>query len=158
MIWNKPNLLRLFSCWQLTYEDSKYFCIQLKFVGVFFMVFSYIFSKSRFPFQYANQISIQVISWIHKIIFFLIWQKPLTDWGRVTHICVAYLTTIASDNGLSPSRHQAIIWTNAWIFLIRPLGTNFSEILIEIHTFSFTKMHLRCRLRKGGHFVSASMC
>ena len=29
----------------------------------------------------------------------------------------------------------------AEILLIRSLGTNFSEILIEIHTFSFTKMH-----------------
>ena len=36
-----------------------------------------------------------------------------------------------------------IIWTNAGILLIRPLGTNFSEILIEIHTFLFKKMHLK---------------
>ena len=28
------------------------------------------------------------------------------------------LTIIRSDNGLSPSRHQAIIWTNAGILLI----------------------------------------
>ena len=61
----------------------------------------------------------------------------------MTHICVAYLTIIASDNGLSPSRRQAIIWTNAGILLIRPLGTNFSEILIEIHKFPFKKMHLK---------------
>ena len=27
---------------------------------------------------------------------------------------------------------QAIIWTNAGISLIGPMGTNFSEILIEI--------------------------
>ena len=37
---------------------------------------------------------------------------------------------------------QAIIWNNAGILLIRPLGTNFSEILIEIYTFPFKKMHL----------------
>ena len=67
----------------------------------------------------------------------------LTHWGRVTHICVSKLTSIASDNGLSPGRRQAIIWTNAGILLIEPLGTNFSEILIEIHTFSFKKMHLK---------------
>ena len=42
----------------------------------------------------------------------------LTHWGRVTHISVAYLTIIASDNGLLPSRRQAIIWTNAGILLI----------------------------------------
>ena len=43
----------------------------------------------------------------------------LTHWGRVTHICVSELTTIGSDNGLSPGRRQAIIWTNAGIMLIR---------------------------------------
>ena len=66
-----------------------------------------------------------------------------THWGRVTHICVSNPTIIGSDNGLSPSRCQAIIWTNAGILLIRPLGTNFSEILIEIHIFSFKKMHFK---------------
>ena len=67
----------------------------------------------------------------------------LTHWGRVTHICVGKLTIIGSDNGLSPERRQAIIWTNAGILLIGPLGTNFSEILIGIQAFSFKKMHLK---------------
>ena len=67
----------------------------------------------------------------------------LTHWGRVTHICVSDLTPIGSDNGLSPCRRHAIIWTNARILLIGPLGTIFSEILIEIHTFSFKKMYLK---------------
>ena len=40
--------------------------------------------------------------------------------GRVTHICVANLTIIGSDNGFSPGRREAIIWTNAWILLIGP--------------------------------------
>ena len=82
----------------------------------------------------------------------------LSHWGRVMHICVANLTIIGSDNGLSPGRRQAIIGTNAGILLIRTLGTNFSEILNEVHTFSFKKMHLKYRLENGGHFVSASMC
>ena len=64
-----------------------------------------------------------------------------THWGRVTHICVSKLTSIGPDNGLSPGRRQAIIWTNAGMLLIGPLGTNFGEILIEICTFSFKKMH-----------------
>ena len=67
----------------------------------------------------------------------------LAHWGRVTHICVSKLTIISSDNGLSPGRRQAIIWTNAEISLIGPLGTNFSEILVGIQTFSFRKMHLK---------------
>ena len=53
------------------------------------------------------------------------------------------LTIIGSDNGLSPARRQAIRWTNAGILLIGPLGTNFSEILIGIQAFSFTKMHFK---------------
>ena len=64
------------------------------------------------------------------------------SWGRVTHICVSKFTTIVSDNGLSPGRLQAIIWTSDGILLIWPLGTNFSEIFIEIHTFSFMKIHI----------------
>ena len=67
----------------------------------------------------------------------------LTHWGRVTHICVGNLTIIGPDNGLSPGRRQAIIWTNAGILLIEPWGTNFSEILIGIQTFSFKKIHLK---------------
>ena len=69
--------------------------------------------------------------------------RSLTHWGRVTHICVNKLTIIGSDNGLSPGRRQAIIRTNARILLIGHLGTSFSEILIEICTFSFNKMHLK---------------
>ena len=61
----------------------------------------------------------------------------------MTHICVSKLTIIGSDNGLSPGRRQAIIWTIDGILLIRTLGTNFSEILSEIHLFSFKKMHLK---------------
>ena len=76
----------------------------------------------------------------------------LTHWGRMTHICVGKLTIIGSDNGLSPGRRQAIIWTNAGILLIGPLGTNFSEILSEIHSFSFKKMHLKMSSAKWRPF------
>ena len=57
----------------------------------------------------------------------------------MTHICIGKLNIIASDNGLSPGGRQAIIWTNAEILLIEPLGTKFNEI----HTFSFKKMYLK---------------
>ena len=73
----------------------------------------------------------------------ILYYQTLTHWGRVTHICVGNLTIIGSDNGLSPGRRQAITWTNFGILLIGPLGTNFSEILIEIHTFSFKNIHLK---------------
>ena len=71
----------------------------------------------------------------------------LTHWGRVTHVCTSKLN-IGSENGLSPSRRQAIIWTNAGIWLIRALGTKFSEI----HTFSFKKMHLKMLSAKWDQF------
>ena len=79
--------------------------------------------------------------------------------------CVACskLTIIAPDNGLSPGQRQAIIWTNARILLIGPQGTNFNNILIEIHIISFKKIHLKmssgkrrpsvCRWQIQKHFL-----
>ena len=72
----------------------------------------------------------------------LFYQYILSHWGRVAHICVDNQTTIGSDNGLSPGRHQAIIWTNDGILLSRSLGTKFSKILSKINTLlktSFAK-------------------
>ena len=63
----------------------------------------------------------------------------LTHWYRVAYICASELTIIGSDNGLSPGRRQAIIWTNPGMLLIGTLGTNFSEILSKIQTFSIKK-------------------
>ena len=63
-------------------------------------------------------------------------KELLTHWGRVTHICVGNLIIVGSDNGLAQI-------TNAGILLIEPLETNFSEILIKIHTFIFNEMHLK---------------
>ena len=87
----------------------------------------------------------------HTHYYIEIWEKSyiqikyywLTYWGRATHICISKLTIIASDNGLSPGRRQAIIWNNVGILSIGLIGTNCSEILIKILTFSFKKMHLK---------------
>ena len=70
----------------------------------------------------------------------------------VTHICVSDVTSIGSNNGLSPGRRQAIIRTNAGILLIRPLGTNFSEFFVEILIFSFKKMRLKVSSAKRRPF------
>ena len=67
----------------------------------------------------------------------------------MTHLCTSKLTIIGSDNGLSPDRRQAIIWTNVGIVLIRTLGTNFSEILGKTHSFSIKKMHFKMSSAKG---------
>ena len=60
--------------------------------------------------------------------------------------------SIGSDNGLSPIRRQVIILTSAWLLSIGPLGTNFSEILTKIQSFSFTKMHLKISSAKKRPF------
>ena len=68
----------------------------------------------------------------------------LTHWGQVTYIRVGKLTIIGSDNSLSPGRCQAILWTNAGILLIGPLGTNFNEIFwSEFKHINLKKMPLK---------------
>ena len=55
---------------------------------------------------------------------------------------------IGSNNGLSPDRRQAIIWTNAGILLIRPIGKDISEIRIKMSSgkwriFCPGEMHMK---------------
>ena len=112
--------------------------------------------------HYENKLNSKLNSWedrytnFHRSVLLqnCTWSQifQLTHWGPVTHICVGNLIIIVSDNGLSPYRRQAIIWTNAGILLIGPLGTSFSEILIEILTFSFKKMRLKVSSAKRRHF------
>ena len=72
----------------------------------------------------------------------------LTHWGRAMQMCVSKVTIIGSDNGMWPGRRGAIIWTNAGILLIGPLGTNFNTILIDIKTFALKKTRLKMSSRK----------
>ena len=78
--------------------------------------------------------------------------NELTHWDWVIQICISKLTIFGSDSGLSPSQHQAIIWTNAKILLIWNLGTNFNEILTEIHTSSFKKIYFKMSSAKWRQF------
>ena len=41
-------------------------------------------------------------------------ETGISHWGRVTHISVGNINSIGSENGLSPGRRQAIIWTK-WL-------------------------------------------
>ena len=79
-------------------------------------------------------------------------RPTLTPWARETHICVDNITIIGSVNGSSPDRRQAIILTNDGILLIGPLGTNFSEILIKVQTFSFKIMRSKVSSAKWRPF------
>ena len=78
----------------------------------------------------------------------------LTHWGRGTYIYIS-----GSDHGLSPGQRQAIFWTNEWISLIGPVGTNLSGIFIEIKTFSLTNLYLKVLSAKQGwgqfHFFNS---
>ena len=46
----------------------------------------------------------------------------------MAHIWVGNPTITSSNNGLSPGRRQAIIWTNAGVLLIGPSGTKLSAL------------------------------
>ena len=83
--------------------------------------------------------------------------KYLTHWGRVTHICVGKPTIIGSDNGLSPGRRQAIIWTNAGILLIEPWEQTSVKSKSKFIHFHSRKSIWKCRLENGVRFVRASM-
>ena len=104
---------------------------------------SFFITIHRFSQKRSQGLSLE--GWYLEILHILYKIDPLSlsHWGRVTHMCVSKLTIIGSDNGLSPGRRQAIIWTNAGILLIGPLGAKFSEILIEILRVSFKKMRLK---------------
>ena len=96
----------------------------------------------------------QMHCWICEIDLLLLGTIDLylTHWGRVAYLCVDKLTITGSDNGMSPGRHQAIIWTNAGMLLIGSLGTNFSEIPIIIQTFLFKRMHFKMSSEKWRPF------
>ena len=68
----------------------------------------------------------------------------ISHWSRVRIYTWVQHTNIASDDGLAHVRWQAITWINAYF-------------LFTIQKLAFEKMHLKCRLRNGGHFVSASI-
>ena len=73
----------------------------------------------------------------------------LAEWRKDASVTYAI---IGADTGLAPTRRQAIIWTNAGISSIVPLGTNFSEILSEIHILLFKEMHLKMSSAKWRQF------
>ena len=80
--------------------------------------------------------------------------RPYNSSPHLRHIWSVNWASIGSGYGLSPVRRQAITWTSAGLFWTEPLGANFSEIWIEILTFSFKNMHLKMSSAKNGsHLV-----
>ena len=141
--WWAWHLSRLILISGLTFFHLPHFSFFVLLIFLFSILLPSLFTKTiaSYSFLFLHR-HWQYYLW-YETPFLLIMIKMsatlLTHWGRGTHICVGKLIIIGSDNGLSPGRRQAIISTNAGILLIGPLGTNFSEILIEIITFSFNK-------------------
>ena len=99
-----------------------------------------------FLFQFPWTITVDTV--VHIFSF----QDALTHLGWVTYICVGNLTIIGTDNGLSPCRRQAFIWTSVGILLIGHLGTNLSEITIETPHFQSRKCVSKCPSSKWRPF------
>ena len=86
---------------------------------------------------------IDIFSISHEITLRWMQQSPINDEFLEAMWRIYALPTFAiigSDNGLSPVQRQAIIWTNAVLWPIGPLGANFSQIEFEVQIFSFKKM------------------
>ena len=107
--------------WQMNHMSDLIKSIDLKFSTV-----SNLLSANEYSF---------VIRQLHR------WNidLALTHWGQVTHICISNLTIMDSNNVFSFGRRRTIVWTNAGLLVIGPLGINYSEILIKFHMFSFKK-------------------
>ena len=75
----------------------------------------------------------------------------LTHLPLVPNICVGELNGHRSVNGLAPSH----CLNQCWVIVNWSLGTNFSEFLIKIITFSFKKMCLKLSYAKCRLFCSS---
>ena len=73
----------------------------------------------------------------------------------MAHICFSKLTIIGSDNGLSPSRCQAIMWCSAGMLLIWNLAVKSWTKFIHVH---IRKCIWKCCLRNCDNFAWISRC
>ena len=117
------SILQCFSLWKCEALFPSLFC------------FIYFQFEANFLFYYVNLPKGEVLVYLC--------VSTLIDWGPVTHIYVSNLTGIGSDNSLLPGQRHVIIWTDAGLLLIGPSETDFNEILIKNHTFSFKKIYLK---------------
>ena len=72
--------------------------------------------------------------------------------GHSTRAVKGNYTKLYLKNSLSPGWSQAFIWTDAEILLIGPLGSNCTEIVIEIITLSFKKIRFKVSSMKRRPF------
>ena len=87
----------------------------------------------------------------HEVAYFRRHLSTLTHWGQMTHICISKLSIIDSDNGLSPGRRQAIIWTNVGLLLIERFGTKLWNIPLK-------NLYLKVSSAKVAAILSRPQC
>ena len=92
-----------------------------------------------------QQFLVRTSNFLHISLQINVWISQDPDQDR-------QLFQLSHEPCLSPGWRQAIIWTNDGQLLIGPLGTNFSEILIEFLIFSFKKMRLKVLFAKRRPF------
>ena len=157
--WNGWNFQMTF-CKQFIFMSHRYpmyICLD------FIKICSWMFDRQK-------SALIQVMTWCHQATTHYLsqcWCRCMAPYGVTRPLLIGaewciYTSVneviIGSDNGLSPGRHQAIIWTSAGILLIGPVGTNFNEILIEIDIFSVKKMHFKMSSAKMAAILSRPQC
>ena len=109
------------------------------------------------PSQYMNQywLFISEVLWCSPESNFTGCESDYFFYNSGLKIILLKYGSIGSDNGLACHlfQHQAIIWTNAGLLSIWPLGANW----IKIQNFSFTKMHLKIPSAKRRPFCAGEM-
>ena len=63
-------------------------------------------------------------------------------------------TIIGSDNGLSPGRHQAIVWTNVGIYLIQGNTSAHGQWIIYMYLYIYIDREMKMSLKQHGHFAT----
>ena len=84
-------------------------------------------------------------------LYFTSFIHSYTFWQYIINIVLRRITLCINNCTSGQSFFSGIL-------LIWPLRTKFNEMLIEIQTFSFKKMHWKMSSGKWRVFVSASMC
>ena len=103
---------------------------------------------------------------IYKLGYVLFLNFPAYCWFRTSFRCFQTLFNSLRPRYAYMHQHDdqpllqrlAIIWTNAGLFFIVPLGTNLIETWIKTQQFSLKSCIWKCRLQNGCHCVSASIC
>ena len=119
--------------------------------SLFFVFLFFLFDHSL-RFSHGNYACLYWCQWR-----LLLWLSYVTDRSNVSQFnwriyASANQPPLVQIMACRLAGAKAIIWTNAGILLIGPLGTNLSEILRKIHTFSRKKMHLKMSCGKWRPF------